>query len=424
MWARTQLKIGWSDLLSGGLACFLPRDQAKVRQNVESYFPDKPNVIAAYSVRSGFDLLLQALELREGDEVLYSALNIKGMVTIARRAGLIPIPVDLDLERASPSLEILEAAVSPRSKVIVVAHLFGTRLNMQPIVDFAQKHKLLLVEDCAQAFSGRAYTGHSDANLAMFSFGPLKTATALGGALIIVKDPELCTKMRQIQQTYPVQKQLNHFKRVLQFAALKFITSRHIMNLIYKFFSRRGHDYEDALSNNVRNVAPLGKSKQLRYQPSVVMLSLMERRLKGFVENSLQIRANMGQRLRNMLEGAVVLPGQACEYHDYWVFPILVDDPEQFIQRLRQNGFDGANLPRSQTVAPPEYAKHLFPKLAEQMLSSLIIVPCYPGMPDKEILREAELLKKIANEVGSSRTKTYADFSSPGKDDYTRHQVI
>ena len=409
MWARTQLKIGWIDLLTGGLACILPRKREKLRDKVERYFADDLNVLATYSVRSGFDLLLQALKLNEGDEVLFSALNVKGMVTIARRAGLIPVPVDLDVAHMAPSIDRLEAAITPRTKVLIVAHLFGTRLNMRPIVDFARKHDLVLVEDCAQAFNGRAYSGHPETDLALFSFGPLKTATALGGALIVIKDPALYTRMRDFQNAYPVQKNRNQFKRILLFSGLKIVTSPWVMGLIFKFFNRRGQDYEDALSNNVRNVAPLGKAKQRRYQPSSAMLALMHRRLGSFVEGSLESRAAMGRQLRDLLGDSLVLPAHGASYHDYWVFPLLVDDPKAFIKRLRENGFDGADLPRSQAVPAPDYAKHLTPNIAAQMLADLVVVPCYPGMPETEIKREAELLRQIAAEVGTSRTKNYAN---------------
>jgi dTDP-4-amino-4,6-dideoxygalactose transaminase len=409
MWARTQLKIGWSDLLTGGWACIMPRDRAALRDKVERYFAGDLNVMAAYSVRSGFDLALQILDLNDGDEVLFSALNIRGMVTIARRAGAIPVPVDLDVAHMAPSMERLEAAITPKSKVLVVAHLFGTRLDMQPIVEFAHRHDLVLVEDCAQAFNGRAYTGHPDADLALFSFGPLKTSTALGGALIVVKDPALCARMRDIQNTYPVQKNRDHFKRILQFSALKIITSRWVMGLIFSYFNRRDQDYENAISDNVRGVAPLGKAKQRRYQPSSAMLALMHRRLGKFVEGSLETRAAKGRQLRDLLDGSVVMPAQGVSYHDYWVFPVLVDDPVTFIRRLREHGFDGANLPRSQAVPAPDYAEHLTPTVAAQILSDLVVVPCYPGMPEKEIQRQADLLRQIAAEVGTTRTKNYAN---------------
>ncbi|MFQ5567332.1 MAG: DegT/DnrJ/EryC1/StrS family aminotransferase, partial [Paracoccaceae bacterium] len=154
-------------------------DRDKLTREVEAYW-GTGDTMAAYSVRSGFDLLLQAMELEPGDEVIFSALNVKGMVKIVRKLGLVPVPVDLDISHFAPSLERLRAAITPRSKVLVVAHLFGARLDLDPVFELAREHGMLIAEDCAQAFNGRDYPGHPKADVAMFSFGPLKTATALG----------------------------------------------------------------------------------------------------------------------------------------------------------------------------------------------------------------------------------------------------
>ena len=390
------------------MACLWPADREALRQKAESYWSDSGDRLAAYSVRSGFDLLLQALDLKAGDEVIYSALNVKGMINIARRQNFCPVPVDLDLAHMAPSLSRLEQAISERSKVLVVAHLFGTHIDLDPLFDLARRHNLLIVEDCAQAFNGRAYSGHPKADLAMFSFGPLKTATALGGALIRVRDPDLRRKMRAIQSAYPMQTNRAQLIRVCKFAALKMVTSRLVMAAIYRYFKARGRDYEDALADSVRNVAKLGSSKKLRYRPSAGLLALLARRIYGFKEGSLEVRAAKGRRLRDLLGDSVVLPGQKSDHHDYWVFPLLVDEPAAFIEGLRAAGFDGANLPRSQAVAAPAGREELAPKIAAQALADMIIVPCYGGMPDKEITRQAEVIKKIAQRGGTARTRSYA----------------
>ena len=72
------------------------------------------------------------------------------------------------------------------AKVLIVAHLFGCRLQFDHLVDAAHEAGLIVVEDCAQAFNGRGYPGHPKSDVVMFSFGPLKNATALGGALVRV----------------------------------------------------------------------------------------------------------------------------------------------------------------------------------------------------------------------------------------------
>ena len=409
MWARTQLKIGWRDLFAGAMYCLFPGNRQRKAQEVETFWSDADDTIAAYSVRSGFHLLLNALALEPGDEIVFSALNVKGMVRIVGWHDLVAVPVDLDIAHMGPSLERLRKAITPRSKVLVVAHLFGTHLDLDPIFDLAHEHGLLVVEDCAQAFAGHDYPGHPKADICMFSFGPLKTSTALGGALIRVKDPVLRQKMRAIQATWPTQPEKAQLKRVAQFAGLKIVTSRPVMGAIYRFFHARGVDYEDAVSDSVRNVAPLKKKKNLEYQPSYGMLALIDRRINAFRPEMLRERAERGQRLREYLGDSVVMPGTANQYCDYWVFPILVDDPRAFIDGLRAAGFDGANLPRSQAVPAPEDRPELEPTIAAQALSDLIVLPCYPGMSDGELKRQAEVVREIAARVGTSRTASYKD---------------
>lgn len=408
MWARTQLKIDWSDLAAGALACVMPGREAKYRDQLEGFWGEKNDCVIAYSVRSGFDLLLQALSLEQGDEIIFSALNVKGMINIARREGYTAVPVDLDVAHMAPSVERLKRAISNRSRVLVVAHLFGTHVDLEPIFELARAHNLFIVEDCAQAFDGKAYPGHPGADVSMFSFGPLKTSTALGGALIRVHDDALRARMCEIQSTYKAQKNSDQLVRVAKFAALKTLTSKTVLQLIYKFFAARGKDYETSLSNSVRNVAKLGSAKRLRFRPSPGLLALMARRITGFKPGELADRAEKGRRLRDLIGDAVVLPGQASTHHDYWVFPMLVDNPDVFVKRLKAAGFDSSDLPRSQAVEPPEGREDLAPTIAAQALKDMIVVPCYPGMPDEELQRQAALIREIAKEVGSERTREYA----------------
>ena len=408
MWARTQLKIGWRDLASGALYCALPGNRAAAARELEGFWGDGAGTMTAFSVRSGFDLMLQALDPEPGDEIVFSALNVRGMIKIVRRLGLTPVPVDLAVAHMAPRLDLLEAAITKRTKMIVVAHLFGTHVDLDPVIEVAERRNVMFVEDCAQVFDGQGYAGHPDADVCMFSFGPLKTATALGGALMRVRDGVLLSRMRDIQAGYPVQKNAGQLKRVVQFAGLKLVTSRLAMRQIYKFFHKRGMDYEDSVSDKVREVAPLGSSKKLRIQPSLGMLRLMRRRIRSHRQADLEVRAEQGRRLRDLLGDSVVLPAQSNAVHTYWVFPILVDKPRVFIDRLREKGFDCADLPRSQAVQEPEDRPDLKPKVAARTLADLVVVPCYPGMPISEIEREAEAIREVAAEVGSTRTRQYS----------------
>ncbi|MGQ0485901.1 MAG: DegT/DnrJ/EryC1/StrS family aminotransferase [Hyphomicrobiales bacterium] len=404
MWVRTQLKIGWGDLAAGLAVSYRPPDRQALIRAVEGYFGAGGDTIAAYAVRSGFDLLLQALELKPGDEVIFSALNVKGMVRIVKEAGLVPVPVDLDVAHMGPSLERLKAAVTPRSRVFVAAHLFGTRLDLDPLFAFARSKGIVAVEDCAQAFNGRDYPGSEAADVSMFSFGPIKTATALGGALIRVKPRPLRDKMRAIHNTYPLQPEKKHRKRIVQFMGLKLVTSRPVLGAIYRFYKSRGEDYEDALANRVRDVAPLKTANNLRHRPSATMLYLMNRRLAQFDMAKVKARQAKGERLRDLIDGAAMLPAQANAHHDYWAFPLLVSEPRKFIEALRSAGFDAADLPRSQHIAAPADRPGLEPETAAKAMKDLIVVPCYDTMPDRELARQAEVIRLVAGQVPARGT--------------------
>lgn len=395
LWPRTRLQIGWRDLAAGGLACLAGGDRAARVARAESYWPDDPSLLC-FSVRSGFDLLLQALALSPGDEVIFSALNVKGMINIVRREGYVAVPLDFDPDSITPTVEALQRALSPRSRVLVVAHLFGARLELDALIDAARAAGLIVVEDCAQAFNGRAYSGHPKADVAMFSFGPLKTATALGGALLNVRDAALREKMRAIQARYPLQPTKRQAKRVLQFAGLKLLTLPLVFGLVQRFFALTGRDYEDAVAESVRNVAVLKKAKNLRFQCSAALAALLCRRLARFDPASLERRAEKGRRLKALLGDSLALPGQANRHHDYWVFPAVVEEPLGFIAALRRQGFDAANLPRSQAVAAPDDRPQLEPRRAADLMSKLVILPCYEGLPDREMQRLAALVREAA----------------------------
>jgi perosamine synthetase len=312
----------------------------------ESYF-DTNDTVVAYSVRSGLDLLLQAAKLAPDDEVIFTALNVKGMVKVVKEHGLVPVPVDLDFETMVDKKGALARTITPRSKGFIAAHLFGARMNFDDDFKLARRHNLLLVEDCAQAFNGKAYAGHPSADVSMFSFGPIKTATALGGALLRVHDKGLHTRMRAIQDEYPIQPEQKHRKRILQFMGLKLVTSRQLLGLIYRYYRMRGLDYEDAVADKVRDVAPLKFKSNLRFRPSATLLHLLNRRLVKFDLSEIEKRAEPGRYLAERLKSIVRIPALANAHHDFWRFAMVVANPRDFIQVLRDKGFDVATLNRS-----------------------------------------------------------------------------
>ncbi len=401
MWARGRFDVGWSDLAFGALHCAWPGDRDRAQHRVERLWSPDGDALACDSVRSGFDLLLRGLDLPAGSEVLFSALNVKGMIRVAERRGLLPIPVDLDLDRLAPRPDALARAISPRSRLLVVAHLFGARIDLDPVLKVARRHGLFVVEDCAQAFERVGDTGHPDANVSLFSFGPLKTATALGGALVRVSDPALLERMRRIQAHYPSRTRRSYLLRIARFAALKSLTWRWSTAALMRlpWFSRGNLDrqLEDAVRRLTRDKDPSkpGTRRQaLELRPAAPMLALLARRLRGSPERTVEARSRAGRRLLQEIGGALACPGVQNPRHGFWLFPVLVKQPARVMAALRAEGFDAAPVTSLRAVGAPADRPHLEPLVARELLSHAVILPCYPAMGSLALAQQAAALRR------------------------------
>jgi perosamine synthetase len=213
--------------------------------------------LVCFSVRSGWDLWLGAQGLRAGDEVLVSAVTHPDMVRIISEHGLRAVPVDIDPETLAPRPCMLEVAFTPRTRVVLVAHLFGGRMDLGGVATFVRERGLLLVEDCAQAFQGLERMGDQAADVSMYSFGTLKTSTALGGAVLRVRDREVLSRMRGIQASYPSQGRGGYLKKLLKVLGLVAVSRPGPYGLLVRACRRLGSDL-DALVNGVVRGFPRG----------------------------------------------------------------------------------------------------------------------------------------------------------------------
>ncbi len=194
--APLKLDVAGADLLAALTRCLAPDSFSAASRSLYRQWGDEHHSLASATLRAGFDLYLQALDLPAGCEVLLSAITHPDMVDVVRHLGLVPVPVDIVAATMAPSPEALRRAVTPRARVMVVAHLFGGHFDLTEVLALCRAHGLRLVEDCAQTF-GSGYRGHPEADATLFSFGPLKTRTALQGAVMSIRDPALRSRMAE-----------------------------------------------------------------------------------------------------------------------------------------------------------------------------------------------------------------------------------
>ncbi len=168
--------------------------------------------VAAYAqaqfgigVSSGTDALLVALmaiDLRPGDEVITTAYSFFATAGSIYRLGGRPVFVDIDPRTYNIALAQVEAAITDRTRAIIPVHLFGQMADMDPLIEIARRHGLIVIEDAAQAI-GAEYRGRragSIGHFGCFSFFPSKNLGAFGdGGMIVTNDPELAQRARLLR---------------------------------------------------------------------------------------------------------------------------------------------------------------------------------------------------------------------------------
>jgi len=353
MWPRKQLDIGWMDLAYGVGQVFLPFARPNDERVAGTAWIPAREALVCLSVRTGWDLLLSVLRLPPGSEVIMSAVTVPDMARIVRHHGLVPVPVDVDAATLEPSLDELEEAITPRTRAILVAHLFGSRIDMGPIVELAREHKLLVIEDCAQAYVGRAYAGHPESDACLFSFGPIKTATALGGAVLRIRDTSLRADMARRQRNYPVQSRWFYFTRLLKYAALRAISMRYAYGALVGLCRTVGVDYDYKFATIAKSFAAEGFFEHIRRQPCMPLVRLLRRRLATYDQaNAEQLcrRTARGRRVADDLAAGLV-PGGENPTNTYWVLPVRIGTSNGAESALQQAGFDATG--RSSLVVVP-----------------------------------------------------------------------
>lgn len=155
-------------------------------------------------VGNGLDALmlaLKALGITEGDEVIVPSNTYIATALAVTYVGATPIFVEPDIRTFNVDPARIEEAITERTKVIIPVHLYGQPCDMDPIMEIARKHKLYVLEDCAQAH-GATYKGKvigSFGDAAGFSFYPGKNLGALGDAgAVVTNNKELADKIRAL----------------------------------------------------------------------------------------------------------------------------------------------------------------------------------------------------------------------------------
>jgi len=157
--------------------------------------------VATTSGTTALELAVASAGIGRGDEVLVSASTNIATALAAYRNNAVPVPVDSEPETWNIDLDLVEGLITERTKAIIPVHLFGHPVDMDRLMEIANKHDLLVIEDCAESHGAtvRGRMSGSFGQMNCFSFYANKIITTGEGGMVVTDDDTLADTMRSLR---------------------------------------------------------------------------------------------------------------------------------------------------------------------------------------------------------------------------------
>lgn len=155
--------------------------------------------ISVNSATAGLHLALEALGIGPGDEVITTTHTFTATAEVIRYLGADPVFVDVRPDTLCIDPDLIEGAITNKTKAIIPVHFAGLSADMQAILGIAKKHGLKVVEDAAHALPatcGGRLVGSLESDVAVFSFYANKTITTGEGGMLVTRDPEIAKRAK------------------------------------------------------------------------------------------------------------------------------------------------------------------------------------------------------------------------------------
>lgn len=189
-----------SEVLASGWLTTGPKVEA-LEQALANYIGGGVSVRLLNSATSALEAALIASNIGPGDEVIIPAMSFTATANVVVRVGAIPVFVDVDLVSRNLAVSQVEAAVTPRTRAVIPVHFAGLAVEMQPLYDLAERSRLIVIEDAAQAIGSKVDGRMIGAagNPVCFSFHPNKNMTTIEGGAIASSDMQLLRRIERIR---------------------------------------------------------------------------------------------------------------------------------------------------------------------------------------------------------------------------------
>ena len=383
MWPCKEVDFSWSDAWFAFRACTGLLGKSRP---VFEFDNETNKSFVCLSVRSAFDLYLSSRTWCADDECIYVGVNVPDMMRLAELHGLRIVAVDIDPLTTKVNLHELQSKFSKNTRFILIPHLFGYRGNIAEIVDIAQRYGVDVIEDCAQAFAGPSWTGTQTATVSLFSFGPLKTTSALQGGIAVVRDPKLLEVMKQRRIAYPRQSTWSYLMRVIRFMAFKLASGPVMYGLFVGTLRRFDVDHEQLVHALTKSVVGLSFIQSLRKVPSHALTRVIHTKVMCS-QAAMTARTNAGMHLEQAIGPEVSLVLRDQRPHHFWMVPVLTPQALRLKHELRRHGFDAMSGRLSATGGHAT--------TGAQALEDAVYLPFSSRMPVNELRRLGEVVTRF-----------------------------
>ena len=318
--------------------------------------------IALNSGTSALHLALLAAGIGAGDEVITVPFTFVASVAAILYTGARPVLVDIDPRSFNIDPRAVEGAITPRTKAIMPVHLYGQTAEMDPILEIARRHGVIVIEDAAQAH-GAKYKGRpagSLGDIGCFSFYPTKNLGAYGeGGAVTTSNPEFAKKIRMLRDWG----QDSKYHHVL-----------------------RGFNY-----------------RMEGLQGAILRVKL--RHLERWTEARRAIAAKYNEQLA---DSGLALPREMpWARHVYHVYSFRISDRDAFRAALQARGIQTAvhyAIPVHLQPAHADLGYHSgsFPQ-SENAANEVVALPIYPELNPAQVDAVCQTVKKVS----AGRVKTF-----------------
>jgi len=333
-----------------------------LRENVklfEQEFAEFCGARYAVGISSGTEALhlaLVACGIGQGDEVITTTHTYIATAFAISYTGARPVLVDVDPESYTIDVEQIKEVITSKTRAIMPVHLCGQCADMDPLLELAQKYKLRVIEDAAQAH-GATYKGQtagSMGNIGCFSFYPVKNLGACGdGGAVITNDKDLFEKLRMLR--YMGQK-------------VKYT------NLVI--------GYQQRLDE--------------------IQAAILRVKLKHLPDWN-EKRCQWARLYDQLLTGVDGIQPKTKEYnkHVYHLYVIRVEERDSFRSNLEKHGIETQiHYPKAIHQQPAYsslgYSAGAFP-VTEELIKKIVSLPMHPHLTEDEVKYVAQTIREILN---------------------------